>query len=316
MSRTPQITLDQWRALVAVVEAGGYAQAAVALHKSQSSVTYSVQKLQSLLGVDAFAVQGRKATLTPTGQMLYRRARALLDEAQDLERAAHRVSAGWEAEISLAADVLFPTDMLFDCLQRFGELAPHTRVELIESVVDGASEALLERRVELAIAHDVPPGLLGDPLLQVRVVAIAAADHPLHRLGRELGYSDLRAHRHIVVRGSGSRRDQLTVTLGVERCWIVRNIATAIDAVRQGYGFAWVPEAQIAADLAAGHLQRLPLREGQIFVVPLYLTLLSPDAAGPGVRRLAEIIRAASQEAGRDGLSVTVPVPEIRGEGR
>ena len=34
-----QITLEQWRSLIAVVESGGYAQAAVVLHKSQSAVS-------------------------------------------------------------------------------------------------------------------------------------------------------------------------------------------------------------------------------------------------------------------------------------
>ena len=42
----PRITLEQWRALLAVVEAGGYAQAAERLHKSQSTLTYAVQKIE------------------------------------------------------------------------------------------------------------------------------------------------------------------------------------------------------------------------------------------------------------------------------
>ena len=45
MSNAPTISLDQWRALIAVVDAGGYAQAAEVLHKSQSAVTYAVQKI-------------------------------------------------------------------------------------------------------------------------------------------------------------------------------------------------------------------------------------------------------------------------------
>ena len=102
------ITLEQWRCLVAVVEYGGYAQAAQHLHKSQSSVTYAVQKLESMLKVRAFEIQGRKAVLTPTGEMLCRRARALLEDAAGLERAAKKVSAGWEAEIRIAVEVLFP----------------------------------------------------------------------------------------------------------------------------------------------------------------------------------------------------------------
>jgi DNA-binding transcriptional LysR family regulator len=50
---------------MAVVDTGGYAQAAEALHKSQSSVTYAVQKLESVLGIKAFEIQGRTAILTP-----------------------------------------------------------------------------------------------------------------------------------------------------------------------------------------------------------------------------------------------------------
>ena len=89
---SPRITLEQWQALVAVVDAGGYAQAAEQLHKSQSSVTYLVQKLESLLGLKAFAIKGRKAALTPHGQLLYRRARVLLDEAAGIESAAKSAS--------------------------------------------------------------------------------------------------------------------------------------------------------------------------------------------------------------------------------
>ena len=65
----PRITLEQWRALLAVVDAGGYARAAKVLHKSQSSVTYAVQQLESQLGVKAFKIEGRKASLTPTGDV-------------------------------------------------------------------------------------------------------------------------------------------------------------------------------------------------------------------------------------------------------
>src|SRR5699024_1736525 len=122
----PRITLDQWRALVAVVDAGGYAKAAEALHKSQSSMTYTMQKLEELLAVKAFEIHGRKAVLTPTGELLCRRARLLLDEAGGLERAARKVSAGWEAEITLAVEVLFPTWLVLECLDAFGTESPQT----------------------------------------------------------------------------------------------------------------------------------------------------------------------------------------------
>jgi len=78
----PRTTLDQWNALVSVVEAGGYAQASTRLHRTQSTVTYTIKKLEDVLGVKVFELQGRKAVLTPIGEVLYRRGRALVDEAR------------------------------------------------------------------------------------------------------------------------------------------------------------------------------------------------------------------------------------------
>jgi len=293
MLSAPTISLDQWRALIAVVDAGGYAQAAEALHKSQSAVTYAVQKIESQLGLKAFEIQGRKAILTATGQMLYRRALALVGEASDLEQAAHTLSLGWEAEIHLAVEVLFPARRVLECLARFGEESPRTRIELIESVLGGTSEALLKGQADLAITPQIPPGFLGELLMHSRVIPVAHSDHPLHRLGRELTQRDLRAHRHIVVRDTGARRDRKSVSVEVDQRWTVSDIASSIQAVGMGFGFAWLPSEHIRAELAAGLLKPLPLRDGGERSVALYLVLADPDFAGPGVRRLAAIIRAA-----------------------
>jgi len=287
---SPHITLEQWRSVIEVVDAGGYAQAAEKLCKSQSAVSYAVQKIESLLGVKAFEIQGRRAILTPTGQMLYRRALALVDEANDLERAAHKLSAGWEAVITIAAEILFPSERLLTCLQRFGQESPGTRVELIESVLGGTSDALLSGNVDLAISPQLPPGFLGNVLMRIRLQAVAHADHPLHHLGRELSYRDLRPYRHVVVRDSGAKRDHRAVSVEVDQRWTVSQVATSIQAVCMGYGFAWLPEEHISEELQTGMLKPLPLREGYTREVPLYLILANPDFAGPGVRRLADIL--------------------------
>jgi DNA-binding transcriptional LysR family regulator len=290
------VTLEQWRALVSVVDSGGYEKAAEALSKSQSSVTYAVQKLQSQLGVKAFEVKGRKAVLTPTGQFLYQRAKALLDEAAATERAAQRLSAGWEAEIGLAVDVAFPVWLTLECLQKFGADSPHTRIELIESVLGGTSEALLKGQVQLAITGMVPQGFLGEKLMQVRFVAAAHPEHPLHKLGRELTMQDLRAHRHLVVRESGTRRATRARLEATQR-WTVTHMASSIGAATRGYGYGWYPEYRIRDELATGALKMLPLRDGGEAVAQMYLVFADRDAAGPGVLRLAEIIRERTAAA-------------------
>lgn len=288
---SPNISLEQWRTLITIVDAGGYAQAAEVMYKSQSAVTYAIQRIESVLEVKAFEIQGRKAILTPTGQMLYRRALALVNEANELEHAAHALSAGWEAVINIAAEILFPSHLLLSCMAQFGLESPHTRIELIESVIGGTSEALLKGEADIAISPQLPSGFLGDILMRVRLVAVAHTKHPLHHLGRMLTFRDLRAHRHLVVRDSGKKRGQRAAFIEVNQRWTVSQVATSIEAVSMGYGFAWLPEEHIKLELKSGLLRPLPLQEGGVREIPLYLVLANPDFAGPGIRRLTEIIK-------------------------
>ena len=290
ISPVPHITLEQWRALTAVVDAGGYAQAAEALHKSQSAVTYAVQKLESVLGVKVFEIKGRKAMLTAIGLLLYRRALSLLADAWGIEKAARSLSAGWEPEIRLAVEILFPTWLILDCLARFGVEGPDTRVELMESVISGTREALLEGSVDLAIAATMPPGFVGDPLMRVRFVLAASPQHPLHKLKSAVTLKDLQVHRQFIVRETGQQRSGRTTIEAAQR-WTVSNMSTSIIAARAGYGYAWLPEYKIRDELEAGTLKVLRMREGGERFAELYLVFADRDAAGPGTLRLAEIIR-------------------------
>ena len=291
MASAPKISLEQWRALLAVVDEGGHAAAAEALHKSQSAVTYAVQQIEKQLGVKAFELRGRKAVLTPAGQMLHARARVLLDEAASVERAAARTSAGWEAEIRVAVEIIFPTWLLMKCLDRFGAEAPHTQIEVIETVIGGAPEALLAGNVDLALTPRVPPGFNGESLMRLRFVPAASPKHPLFRLRRPLTMKDLRKHRHLVVRDTSVRRDRRGGTLEGESRWTVGHMATSLQAARMGFGFAWYPEDKIREELTAGELKALPLKDAADVNAEIYLVIADPESAGPGVRRFAEILR-------------------------
>lgn len=288
-----RISLEQWRALCTVVEAGGYAQAAEAMYKTQSSVTYAVQKIERLLAVKLFQLQGRRAVLTEVGQVLYRRGRQLLMQAEALEQAAGKLALGWEPELRLAVDALFPTWLLLECMGRFSAQHPDTRIELFETVLGGTEETLLEGRAELAICSRVPAGFMGELLLRMRLVAAAHPQHPLHQLGREITQDDLAQHRHVVIRDSGSQRNRNPAWLG-ERRWTVSHKATRIHAVCLGLGFAWFAEDTIRNELHSGQLKRLPLAPGFEHYADLYLVLADASVAGPGMRCLAEMIRSAA----------------------
>ena len=288
----PRISLDQWRTLVAIVDAGGYAQAAEAVHRSQSTLTYAIQKLERSVGAKVFEIQGRRAVLTPTGQMLYRRGKALVEQAVLLERAAQKSASGWEPEIRIAAEIIFPAWLLLQVFERFGQEQPDTRLELFETVLDGTAQALVEGQVDLAIGPFIPPGFLADPLTEVRFICAAHPDHPLHKMGRPITKEDLRVHRHLIVRDTSTQRTRDNFWLN-DRRWTVSNKATAIRAATMGLGYAWYAVNTITEEINAGKLKPLPLVEGAERIGWLYLMYADHDATGPGVRRLAELLHEA-----------------------
>lgn len=299
MANTPRIGLDQWRALLAVVDAGGYAQAAAALHKTQSTITYSVKKIEALLDVKLFELRGRKAVLTEAWQVLYRRARALVEEAAALERGAAAMAADWKPELAIAVEIIYPTWLLLECFATFAAERPQTRIELFETVLGGTDEALEEGKVDLAICSQLPRGRPGDHLTRVRFVAAASPRHPLIALGRRLTFRDLRRHRQLVVRDSGVRRTREGAWLPAESRWTFSHKATSIHAACMGLGFAWFPEESIRGELDAGELVPLPLEQGAERWADLYLVFADPEYAGRDERRLAEIIRERTADSCR-----------------
>lgn len=292
---TPRVALEQWRAFIAVVEAGGYAQAAEAIHKTQSSVSYAVQKIEQQLDVQLFDKQGRRAVLTPAGAVLYRRAKSVVDRANALERGAAELGAGWEPELRLAVDIIYPTWALLSALACFGDERPQTRIQLHETVLGGTDEALYEGTVDLAVSTYIPQGFSGDPLMRVRFIAAAHPDHPLHRLGRDLTLDDLRDNRHLVIRDSAVQRTRDSGGWsGAEQVWTVTNKATQIAAACRGMGFAWFPEHAIRDELAGGTLKPLPLRDGAERFSELYLIFADPESPPSGAVRMAEILRSSA----------------------
>jgi len=294
MSSPTRITLEQWRSLTAVVDAGGYAQAAEALHKSQSTITYAVKKLEETLQVSAFEIKGRRAVLTSIGELLYQRALHLLEDASRLEQAAKATSAGWEPVIGLSVEVLYPTWLLLNALARFGEDSPHTHIELYESVLGGTQENLLQGRAALAVTPHIPAGFFGEPIMTLKFLPVAHPEHELHQINGELTAKDLRRHRHLIVRESGSKRSR-TLASQSEQRWTVSNMPTSIGAACRGYGYAWFPVHKIQRELADGELKPLRLAGGGERIVPMYLIFADAEGAGPGVNRLAEIIRDSAK---------------------
>jgi DNA-binding transcriptional LysR family regulator len=288
----PKISLEQWRAFIAVIESGGYAQAAETVFKTQSSVSYAVQKIEQLLDLQLFEKQGRRSVLTPAGHALYLRAKNLLERADALEQGAASLRKNWDPELRLAVDIIFPTWALLHSLNRFSSERPLTRVQLYETVLGGTDEALYERAVDLAVSTAVPQGFSGDPLIRLRFIAAAHPNHPLHQLDRPLTLDDLREHRHLVIRDNAIKHTRDSgAWMGAEQRWTVSQKATQIAAACRGMGFAWFPEHAIANELKEGTLKPLLMREGSERFSQLYLIFADADFPSASAVRMGEILR-------------------------
>ncbi|HSH43890.1 MAG TPA: LysR family transcriptional regulator [Arenicellales bacterium] len=287
----PEITLDQWRALAAVVDHGGYARAAEALDKSQSTISHHIQRLEERLGTRVLRLEGRRAVLTDIGEVVLRRARFLLTEAGEIEQVARTLASGVEAEVHIAVDTIFPNRIILPAFQAFFSEFPHTRLELHETVITGIAERLRSGTIQIAITPRVPQGWIGDHLLNLEFVCVAHPDHPLHRLGRRVTEDDLRRHRQLVVRESDPRRETNPASLLSEQRLIVSTMGTRIQALCQGLGFAWSPRLKIIRELESGLLKPLPLERGQRRFAGLYIVLADPQGAGPATRTLERCIR-------------------------
>lgn len=287
----PRTTLEQWQVLQAIMEYGGFAQAAAALHRSQSAISYAVARLQDQLGVALLVPAGRRMVLTPAGEALLRDARPLLEMALRLERRAQALQQGWEAEVRLAVDGLCPTGPLLAALAAFAARCPATRLHLHEEVLSGAEEMLMRGEADLAVVTRMPPGFLGEEIAEAEFVAVAAPAHPLHQQGQALTAADLERFTQVVVRDSGVRQPRDEGWLGAARRWTVGNPEMAVALVGAGLAFGWLPRHRIETELATGALLAVPLTRGATFRRALYLVIADEVGAGPAARELAAGLR-------------------------
>ena len=308
MASLPRTSLEQWAVLAAVVDQGGYAQAAVALHRSQSAVSYAVARLQEELEVPLLVIEGRKAVLTPHGQTLLQRARGLLRDMNTLELLARSLKQGWEAQLTLVVDAAFPREHLLKIVAELQQLCPNTQMQLSDAVLSGAEEAILEGSADVVVTAHVPTGYFGELLVDVTFVAVACPTHPLFAVGHDLSFEDLTRHVQVVVRDSGAKHPRDDGWLGAERRCTVSSMEASLATVKAGLAYAWLPEHVVAESLRNGALKPLPLVTGRERRVPLYLVLVHSDVAGPAARAAVECFQRHVPPQGVPSLTARSPV--------
>ena len=288
--QTPRISLDHWIAFKTVVDSGTYALAAENLNKSQSAISYAITNLNDQLPKPVLRLKGRKAELTDEGVVLYRYAEQLINAANAAEAVAKSMAMGFEAEVVIAVDVLVQVSSLVRDFEEFSKEFPHTRIRVLETSLSGTTEALLEKQADIVISSLTPPGFHGRPLGEITMVPVAAPTHPLIAGRDEVSEFELRSHRQIVLRDTGTKQKVDAGWLAAQQRWTVSHFSTSIELLKSGLAFAFIPSKWLASPLAKGELEIIPLSQGFERKIPLYLMFSDQNTSGPATKALAGLI--------------------------
>ncbi len=260
-----RVTLRQLRSLIAVADAGSFTLAARLLHVTQPAISMQVKELEGMVG--EVLLDGRRGfRLTPAGEILVRRAREVLYalDLAEVELKAHKGIASGTVDVAAITTAEYFVPRL---LAAFGAAHPDITFRLSVHNRAGMADLLRERRTDLAIMGEPPPGLnlRRVPFARHPMSFVAAPDHPL--AGRRRIPPAALAGERLLLReqGSGTRGnlERFLRTHGVKvlRADELGSNETLKQAAMAGMGVAFLSHHTFGIEIEAGRLVRLDVRD-------------------------------------------------------
>lgn len=254
--------LEHWRVLDAVITYDGVSQAAKALHRTQSAISYSLKQLEEQAGIQILELVGRKLQLTPSGAQLLQEARQILQRMYLLDEQTTLLAQGIESTVTIAIEQIAPMEPILTAIEAVQSIYPHVNLHWHEVILSEVDTAFHRYNADLIIAGHVPLNHTGKEWLTVNLIGVVSPKHPLaSQQNTEL--SDLTKYSQVVVRDKG-KGDKDTGWLASPKRYTVDNIRTAQQIVQSGIAYAWLPDHSIQAPIERGQLCKLSLTEGDM----------------------------------------------------
>jgi len=124
----PNLSSDVLRTFVTVIEEGGFIKAADQLHKTQSTISQQIKKLESEVGVSLFRTEGRKRLLTVEGEMMLSYAHRMLALQEDAVAALSASDTKGELRLGVSPGVV--DGVLPVLLSEFAKANPGIRLHV------------------------------------------------------------------------------------------------------------------------------------------------------------------------------------------
>ncbi len=284
-------SLDQLRVFIAVIDHGGFAHAARALHRTQSVISYTIANLEDQLNIALLDRSKRKPTLTEAGKALLADARAVSAKVDDMRSRARALGAGLEAEVSLVVDVMFPMCALVKLLEAFQREYPTVALRLNTEALGAVTQMVLDGRCQLGVSGmpvAMPDTIERQLAGHVTMMPVCSPRHPLAALDGVVPTAALREHLQLVL------TDRSALTQGQDfgvlgrRDWRLGDLHSKYALLLGGLGWGSMPEAMVSRDLEQGRLVRLHPQDGSALQYPLFVIHRADDQLGPAGRWLKQ----------------------------
>jgi LysR family transcriptional regulator, low CO2-responsive transcriptional regulator len=296
--REMAITVTQLTAFLAVVRGGSVTAAADELVVTQPSVSAAVSALGRELHCDLFERDGRGIRPTDAGAAFAPYAADVIGLLEQGRQAAREAASGAARRLRIAAVTTAAESFVPPLMRSFSEAHPDIELVLEVGNRDDVLRWVLDHAVDVAISGRPPTDdrLAADPLMDNEIVCITAPDdHATKR--RSIDASDLVGRAWLLrEQGSGTRalNDQFLAHHSVEGPTLTLGSNGAIkQAARAGLGVSLLSRAAVAAELDAGLLGELRLKD----LPPPRPWFVLRSAVGPprpAVEEFASFVRASA----------------------
>lgn len=288
-------TIDQWEVLEAVVHLGSFAAAASKMNRSQSTISYAISRLQDQFQIPLLEMKGRKAQLTEAGRALLADVEPLLTGFRALEQRAASLADGGDTEIRVSVDSIYPNDRLFAALAELNRVFPHVHPKLHKGSFISSAQEFANFGSDVCVTGFTNREHLIKPILDIRMKAVARADHPLVAGNRQLSRIDLIQQLAVIVEATVGQEVRQQPHAPSQRFLAVNTIESSIEAVRSGICFGWLPVYRIQDFLDSGEFVGLQLPMGGERFARMFLVLKDLESTSREKTLLADLFGANRQ---------------------
>ncbi len=209
--------MDQLRAMRVfsrVIDAGGFAKAALALDIAPAVATRLVAELEEHLGARLVNRTTRRLALTDVGEGYLERVRGILSDVEDAEAAASIATAHARGRLSVLLPPGFAVHQLAKHLPRFRALHPGVTLDLSVSPSVEVPDENHDVTIIVQRTKPIEGAFIARRIATTEVVLCATSEY-LHRCGRPQRPSDLSQHDTLMpIPPSEQRELSFTPALG------------------------------------------------------------------------------------------------------